>query len=242
MDTPSVDTAPGDVERWMIEWATEEARLYEEAEVAKWLPVDDQGTEHLVTLIDQAQLVIKRGHHYQGVDWVTYLNRILLSNEHFDDLIELHGVVLDEGGRSQPLISQPWVPGEIPQSEDLNAVLHRAGWESIGLAGMFEQKPFMIADGKPDNWRVAESLEGDRVFMPIDIQIGCSETGEALLEPCDKGEPRTPVVEAAIVGVAQALRESVIGDYEETLRLLRICGAEWFAEYWPEIEAAIPGD
>lgn len=158
-----------------------------QAEIADRSP-DTHGNEHncwYMTDTGRVWKVTRGVHAIHGVssDAAAYLRRWLHSNEFFEDDIRLEGMLPD--GRF--VISQPFVQGEVPTTQELHTDLAWKGWIQYRNSGTVWVSP----DGRIV---MSEAHNGNFIKQPdgtisaIDVALHSREEWDAQLEPSEFAE------------------------------------------------------
>lgn len=151
-------------------------------------PADTHGNEHDCWYASDTGRVwkVSRGRHaLYGVsaNAATYLRRWLHSNEFFEDDIRLEGI-LPEG---RFVISQPFVEGEVPTTQELHQVLLQRGWVQYRNSGTVWSSPDgRILMSEVHNGNFIKQADG--TISAIDVALHSREEWDCLLEPDEFAE------------------------------------------------------
>ena len=136
-------------------------------DVLTTLPPDTHGREHDVWIYDDAGIrrvwkVTRGTHALYGIsgDAASYLYRWLNSNLLFGDDIRVEGILPD--GRF--VISQLFIEGDVPTTEQLHEALAQTGWQQYRNAGTVWTSP----DGRI----VMSEVHNGQFYLPV-RRSGC---------------------------------------------------------------------
>ena len=156
----------------ILKWATDTHRLIDSSRlfeiVRDWKELGGQ-SEHTVFYIEKLARVIKFTlPPYFGAQGATaYLNNIEYSNHLFGDDIQLHGVFLTQKGPSL-VISQPYVDGDVPTTNEIKNWFLNAGYQESGYnRWKHTTQQTEIADAHCGN--LIKTKDGE--LVPIDLQV-----------------------------------------------------------------------
>jgi len=173
----------------VLEWGTDTRRLLNLQGLTRltegWKKLAGQ-SEHTVFLAEKFERVIKftlpPNLGAQGA--IPYLRNITACNRIFGDDIWFHGIILTEQGPAF-VISQPYVDGTAPSSEEVADWFTDQGYESKGHNRWFHPATEMdVADTHTGN--LIKSSDGE--LIPIDLQI----IKEGLRPAAQQPQPPTP--------------------------------------------------
>jgi len=156
----------------ILEWGTDTRRLLNLQGLTRltegWEKLAGQ-SEHTVFLAEKFSRVVKftLPPNFGAQSAIPYLRNIVACNRIFGDDIWFHGVHLNEQGPAF-VISQPYVDGTEPSSEEIADWFTNQGYESKGHNRWFHPVTAVdVADAHTGN--LIKTSEGE--LVPIDLQV-----------------------------------------------------------------------
>jgi DNA ligase (NAD+) len=156
----------------ILEWGSETGRIISPDEffylIKEWTELGGQ-SEHTVFHIEKLARVIKftLPPSFGAQGSIAYLNNIEASNRLFGDDIRFHGILKTDKGPAY-VVSQPYVEGSQPESEEVAAWFVSNGYRSTGHnRWKHPESGTEIADAHIGN--LIKSEDGE--LIPIDLQV-----------------------------------------------------------------------
>ncbi len=156
----------------ILEWGTHASRILEDEGVSRlirdWKELGGQ-SEHTVFLAQDFERVIKftLPPNFGAQGSIPYLRNIIACNRIFGDDIWFHGILATKQGPAF-VISQPYVEGTEPSSEEIADWFLDQGYESKGHNRWFHPETGVdVADAHTGN--LMKTSEGE--LVPIDLQV-----------------------------------------------------------------------